>query len=253
MTVVITGASSGIGAALAKHYAVKGNHLILLARRYNRLVKLRETLQHTGASFELLKSDMTTFDTLQTQANTIAKQPLDLIILNAGISTGHGSTNPPFNLAKKVYDTNLLSLHAFLEPIISTLQQQNSGHIVFISSLASLFTMPSSIIYGSSKRAVNAYAEGLRYALHPNHVDVSVIQPGFIQSELTDKNDFSMPFLLTLEEGSNRIYKAIEKRKRNYAFPRRFVAIIALVNLLPYFLRAKIITHKKPSQSSASL
>lgn len=101
--------------------------------------------------------------------------------------------------------------------------------------------MPSSKVYSSSKRALNAYAEGIRYKYAKENIKVINILPGFIKSELTDKNDFNMPFLLETEDGVKRIVKAIEKEKRVYAFPMRFYLIIRLLNLLPSFLREKIV------------
>jgi len=248
MNVVITGASSGIGAGLVKHYAQEGNHLFLLARRLDRLQSLQILAQGLGAEVTLFEADVTNFDSLSHIAKELSTQQLDLIILNAGISTGHGSDNPPFSLAKAVYDTNFVHLHAFLEPIIPKLKEQKEGQVVFISSLASLLTMPTSMVYGSSKRAMNAYAEGLRFMLKPFNIDVTTIKPGFIVSELTDKNDFKMPFILPLDKGVAIIAKAIKKRKRIYAFPLRFVIIIKLLNALPFFLREKIVSYRSFSK-----
>lgn len=244
MNIVITGASSGIGAGLVKHYAQEGNHLFLLARRLDRLQALQTVAHSLGAEVTIFKANVTNFESLSHIAKELSTYQLDLIILNAGISTGHDSDNPPFALAKEVYETNFVHLHAFLEPIIPKLKDQNRGHLVFISSLASLLTMPTSLVYGSSKRAMNAYAEGLRFMLKPFNIDVTTIKPGFIVSELTDKNDFKMPFLLSLDKGVAIIAKAIKKRKRIYAFPLRFVFIIKLLNALPSFLREKIIISK---------
>lgn len=248
MNIVITGASSGIGAGLVKHYAKEGNHLFLLARRLDRLQDLQTYVENFGAEVTLFQVDVTDFKSLTSIANTLSKHHLDLIILNAGISTGHGSDNPPFALAQQVYETNFVHLHAFLEPLIPKLKEQQTGQVVFISSLASLLTMPTSMIYGSSKRAMNAYAEGLRFMLKPFNIDVSTIKPGFIVSELTDKNNFKMPFLLPLDRGVAIIAKAITKRKRIYAFPLRFVIVIKILNLLPFFLREKIVTYRSFSK-----
>ncbi|MDH5464008.1 MAG: SDR family NAD(P)-dependent oxidoreductase [Thiovulaceae bacterium] len=242
MNIVITGASSGIGAGLARKYATANNHLFLLARREDRLSSLKTELEALGATVSTYTVDVTDFTVMQNIALELSQKSLDLIILNAGISTGHSGDVTPFELAKKVYETNLLSLHAFLEPLIPALKVQKQGHIVFISSLASLLTMPTSLVYGSSKRAMNAYAEGLRFMLHPFNIDVTTIKPGFIVTELTDKNDFTMPFLLSLEKGVERISNAIKKKKKIYAFPLRFVLIIKLLNLLPLFFRQHIIT-----------
>ena len=101
--------------------------------------------------------------------------------------------------------------------------------------------MPSAKAYSSSKRALNAYAESLRYKYKKDGLKVINILPGFIKSELTDKNSFKMPFLLSTEDGVSKIKNAIEKNKRFYAFPLRFYLIIKTLNLLPQFLRDKIV------------
>lgn len=244
MNIVITGASSGIGAGLAKHYAKQGNHLYLLARRLDRLQEVKIYAETKGASVTLVQLDVTDFKKVQTFSQTLTNIQLDLIIFNAGISTGHATDNPTFEVSQDVYNTNFLYLHAFLEPLIPHLKTQNFGHIVFISSLASLLTMPTSMIYGSSKRAMNAYAEGLRYMLKPFNISITTIKPGFIVSELTDKNDFDMPFIMSLDKGVSIITHAIKRKKRILAFPLRFVLIIKLLNTLPSFIREKIIISK---------
>jgi len=130
-----------------------------------------------------------------------------------------------------------------LEVVLPKMQEQKSGKIVFISSLSSLFTMPSAKVYASSKRALNAYAQGIRYKYNKDGITVTLILPGFIQSELTDKNDFSMPFLLETNEGVRLMKKAIEKKKVFYAFPLRFYLIIRLLNLLPSLLSQRIVNY----------
>ena len=110
--------------------------------------------------------------------------------------------------------------------------------------MPSPLSRPNRFVFRSgetTKRAINAYAEGLRYAYNKYGIKVINIQPGFIKSEMTDKNKFKMPFLLETEDGVSRIIKAIEKEKKIYAFPLRFYLIIRALNLLPKFLREKIV------------
>lgn len=164
-----------------------------------------------------------------------------MVILNAGISIGHSEELTSFVDFKKLYDVNVLANHAILEVLLPKFKEQKSGKIVFISSLASLISMPTSLVYSSTKRAVNAYAEGLRHKYNKHGINVINILPGFIVSEMTDKNEFNMPFLLTTKEGVQKIIKAIEKNKRIYAFPLRFYLIISALNLLPKFLREKLV------------
>ena len=165
-----------------------------------------------------------------------------MVILNAGISLGHNSDEiPTIEQFKNLYDVNLLSNHAILEILLPKFKEQKSGKIVFISSLASLISMPTSKVYSSSKRALNAYAEGIRYKYSKYGIKVITILPGFIKSELTDKNSFHMPFFLSTQDGVKRIKKAIQNNKTFYPFPFRFYLLIRVFNLLPQFLREKIV------------
>ena len=239
MKILITGASSGLGAELARQYASLENELILLARREEKLYALRKELFEKCKSIEIIVADVTDFKLLQAKIDTIGA--VDLVILNAGISLGHSLTIASIEEMKNLYDVNVLSNHAILEVLLPKLLQQSSGQIVFVSSLASLFSMPSSKVYSSSKRALNAYAEGIRYKYKNYGIDVTLLLPGFIKSELTDKNEFNMPFFLQTQEGVKKMKKAIDAKKRFYAFPFRFYLIIRLLNLLPNFLREKIV------------
>ncbi|HEX5329309.1 SDR family NAD(P)-dependent oxidoreductase [Sulfuricurvum sp.] len=241
MRIVITGASSGLGEALALHYATKENQLVLIARRENRLDDVAQRCRGKGAQVETIVADVNNFERMREIGVHLSEQPIDWIILNAGVSVGHGGGVTPFEDFERLFKTNFLSVHALLEPIIPKLMEQKSGEVIFISSLASLFTMPTSIAYSSSKRAINAYAEGLHYQLKPHGISVMTIMPGFIDSEMTQKNRFKMPFLMSTEEGIARITHAIERKKIRYAFPFRFYLMIRIVSWFPQSLRDKIV------------
>ena len=243
MKILITGASSGLGAELARRYASQENELFLLARREDRLQKLKYELLPKTKQITLIPADVTQFHSLQKKIDALGV--LDMVILNAGVSLGHSDDIASIEAFKYLYDVNVLANHAILEILLPKFCSRQSSKIVFISSLSSLFTMPSAKVYASSKRALNAYAEGIRYKYAKKGIKVITILPGFIQSELTDKNDFFMPFLLSTEAGVDRIYKAIEKEKRFYPFPLRFYLIITFLNLLPQFLRDIIVHSKK--------
>ena len=228
-----------MGEELARQYASSENELILLARRQDRLLNIQSELTPHAKSVEIVVVDVTLFDELQEKIKTIGH--VDMVILNAGISVGHSLEITPFEEFKKLYDVNLLANHAILEILLPKFKDQRDGKIVFISSLASLISMPTSKAYSSSKRALNAYAEAIRYKYKNDGIKVITILPGFIKSELTDKNNFHMPFLLSTKDGVKRMKNAIDKNKRFYAFPLRFYLIISLLNLLPYFLRQRIV------------
>jgi short-subunit dehydrogenase len=241
MRIIITGASSGLGKHLALAYAKHGTELILLARRQEKLELVAEECRVKGAQVEVIVSDVNDFELMKRIGVQLEQTHIDRIILNAGVSVGHSGGITPFEDFHRLFQTNFLSAHALLEPIVPKMIEQKSGEIVFISSLASLMSMPTSVAYSSSKRALNAYAEGLRYQLKPHGIDVMTILPGFIDSEMTQKNRFKMPFLLTTDEGVRRIMHAIEKKKRFYPFPFRFYLMIKATLLLPQFLRDRIV------------
>lgn len=239
MKILITGASSGLGEEFARQYAGSEVELILLARREEKLQKLHLELESKCKSVQIIIADVTAFDLLQEKIRLLGT--VDMVILNAGISLGHTTEITPFSDFKRLHDVNFLANHAILEILLPRFVEQKSGKIVFISSLASLISMPSSKAYSSSKRALNAYAEAIGYKYKKAGIDVITILPGFIQSELTDKNSFHMPFLLSTKDGVKRMIQAIEKNRRLYAFPLRFYLIILAFNLLPNFLREKIV------------
>jgi len=242
MKILITGASSGIGAEFARQYATLDNELFLLARREEKLQELKNELQNRCQNITLIVVDVRDFEVLQQKLRKL--DTFDMVILNAGISLGHRHTSiPTIEEFKNLYDVNVLSQHAVLEILLPKMVAQKSGKVVFISSLASLFSMPSSKIYSSSKRALNAYAEGIRYKYAKENIKVTTILPGFVKSELTDKNDFNMPMLLDTDEGVRLMKKAIERDKEFYAFPLRFYLIIKLFNLLPSLLRQRIVNY----------
>ena len=241
MRIIITGASSGLGEALALHYAMPQNELVLIARREDRLRDVTMRCRAKGSEVETIIADVNDFGRMREIGIGLCEKPIDRIILNAGVSVGHSGGVTPFEDFERLFKTNFLSVHALLEPIIPKMIDQKSGEIVFISSLASLLTMPTSIAYSSSKRALNAYAEGLHYQLKPHGVSVMTIMPGFIDSEMTQKNRFKMPFLMSTQEGIARITHAIERKKVRYAFPFRFALMIRIVLLFPQSLRDKIV------------
>jgi short-subunit dehydrogenase len=239
MTIIVTGASSGIGFELSKRFAENGHTLHLLARRTANLDKLISKYENCHA----YQVDVTDFEQLQKVTTEICeKEPqIDIVIANAGISVGHSSQITTFLEFKNVIDTNFISIHALFEPIINKMRNQKSGKLVAISSLASIVAMPTTLAYSASKRALNSYMDSLRLALSPSGIKVINIQPGFIKTAMTDKNSFKMPFLMELDDGVDEIMYAIEKDKTTYAFPIVFASFVKFLAFIPSWLRDKLI------------
>jgi len=223
LNVLITGASRGIGRSLAEYYKKKKANLYLIARDEEKLKNLSDNY---------FAVDLSDFEKVREISKKLSRVKFDLIILNAGISTPHSRDFPPFEAFKKVIDVNFLSIHALLEYI-----NFKDSKVVFISSLASLLGAPTSLAYSASKRALNSYAESLYFA----GVDVRLILPGFIKTDMTKDHKFFMPFLMDLDEAVKRIVKIIEKDKFFNPFPLRFYYIIKFFDLLPYKLKRNIL------------
>ena len=245
MTVVITGASSGIGLELSKRYAKKASKLYLIARRGDALQELSNYLvrHHPSLSVEILPTDVTDFKKLIETSEHICRssEKIDILIANAGISSEHRSDIYVFDDFKKIVETNFLSVAAMCEIFAKKMKTQQSGKIVLISSLASLVAFPTTAAYSASKRALNSFADSMRLLLKNDGISVINIQPGFIKTPLTDKNDFQMPFLMKLEHAASKIENAIAKNRAEYAFPFLFAICAKILSKMPHYIRDKII------------
>ena len=223
MKILITGASRGIGKALGEYYKNKGFEIWGIARDEGALKEVCD---------KYFVCDLSNLEEVSEISKKLSGVKFDMIILNAGISTPHSRDFPPIEAFKKVFDVNILSIHALLEHI-----DFKDSKLVFISSLASLLGAPTSLAYSASKRALNSYAESLYFA----GIDAVLILPGFIKTDMTKNHTFYMPFLMDLDDATKRIVKIIEKDKFFNPFPLRFYYIIKLFTLLPNNLKRKIL------------
>jgi len=216
MNIIITGSSSGIGKELTKRYKKQGHNVFEISRRSK------------------YACDVSDFDKLRKIIKEItSKHTIDMVIANAGISYPHSKEFMKFEEFKNTIDVNFISIHALLENIVPQMKQNKRGKIVLISSLAGFVASPTSLAYSASKRALNSYAEALRNQLEPFNIKVINIQPGFIETEMTAKNRFKMPFLMKLEDGVDKIEIAIAKNKKEYAFPFIFATAVKFLSILP--------------------
>ncbi len=220
--ILITGASSGLGAALALAYAASGRVLYLQGRKAEKLEEIAAKCRSRGANVYTKIVDVTDSAAMQNWVEQADKDnPLDLVIANAGISAGMGSDGENGEQVRKIFATNIDGVINTIQPVIPFMLKRGKGQIAIMSSLAGIRALPSSPAYSASKACVRYYGESLRGALAFSGVSVSVICPGYITTPMTDVNDFPMPFIMSPEKAAQRIIKGLEKKRGRIAFPLR--------------------------------
>lgn len=244
MSILITGASSGIGAGLAEHYATPGVTLILTARNEQRLNEVRGRCEARGAKVitgSIDVRDKAAMADFITRMDEIA--PIDLLIANAGISTGSFSGSETLEAAEAVFEVNVNGVIHSLHPILPRMVQRGRGQVAIMASLAGICALPGAPAYSASKAAVRYYGEALRGSLRGSGVSVSVICPGWIETPLTDKNDFPMPFLMPVSRAANIIAAQLVRQKLLIIFPKRLYFALYLLSILPARLRSFLLSH----------
>lgn len=218
--IVITGASSGIGAALAREYAATGVHLGLLGRNDARLAAVCADCEAAGATVKTASVDVADGDAMEAWLSAFdAATPIDLLVANAGISSGSGPMDEAKATTRRIFATNVDGVINTVMPVAAHMAARRSGQIAIISSLAGMRGLPSAPDYSASKAAVKAYGEALRGSLGKRGVKVNVICPGYIKTPLTDVNTFPMPFLMTAEKAARIMRRGLERNRSRIAFP----------------------------------
>ena len=234
--ILITGASDGIGAAMALRLSKADHRLFLLARNQQKLSDVAEQCEQSGAEAIIHQADVAQKTELQNLIQKIdSEHPIDLVICNAGItnSVGRKGEAESWNEITNVIDTNLYGVLATINPLIERLQKRKSGHIAIVSSLAAFYGMPVSPIYCASKSALKGYGEALRGWLQHDNIKVTMIYPGFVKSDLSDQFNTQKPFMISTEKAADIIVKGIEKNKASISFPLLLTFGIRLLNILP--------------------
>ena len=238
--VFITGASSGIGSALARHYARQGAALGLVARRTDRLAELAAELNIAGAaSVFTYPLDVTDADALQAAGDDFmmhAGSP-DVVIANAGVSSGT-LTEHREDLAaiRRILDINVYGLATTFAPFIPAMRQRGTGRLVGIASVAGIRGLPGAEAYSASKAAAIAYLESLRVELRSSGVRVVTIAPGYIDTPMTEHNPYPMPFKLPVDEAARRFASAIERGSSYTVIPWQMGIVAKVLRLLPNWL-----------------
>lgn len=234
-SIVITGASSGIGEALALDYAAPGVALALTGRNAERLASVAAACRAKGATVvadtidvverERIAAWLTAFDDAH---------PVDLLIANAGISIDKDNSSlDDFSIIRQTLDVNFGGVLNTVEPLLPRLIARRHGQIGIVTSLASFIGLPYAASYNASKAAARVWGESIRYVLKKDGVGVSVICPGFVATPLTANAPFPMPFLMTTPKASAAIRRGLERNHARIAFPLGIKAAVWLGVTLP--------------------
>ncbi len=233
-SVVITGASSGIGEALALAYAEPGVALGLTGRDAARLESVAARCRAKGALVETGLVDAAHRAAMAAWlADFDAAHPVDLVVANAGISAGTGLDGETEEQARRIFAVNLDGVLNTIYPAIDAMRRRGKGQVALVASLAGFRGLPGAPAYCASKAAVRVLGESLRGELAGQGIDVSVICPGFVRSRMTARNPFPMPFLMDADPAAALIKRRLARNIGRISFPWPMVAAVWLLAALP--------------------
>lgn len=239
-SILITGASSGIGEALAIDYAAPGVFLALTGRDAARTEAVAAACRARGADVlaEIVGAeDAAAMPDFVARAH--ARRPLDLVIANAGISAGSGGKGESAAQARRIFDVNVQGVVNTVAPAIELMLAKPStgaaprGQIAIVASLAGYRGFPGAPAYCASKAAVKVWGEGLRGELHAHGIEVTVVCPGYVRTRMTEGNTFPMPLLMDADRAVRIIRRGLERNKARIAFPWRLAFLVNLIASLP--------------------
>ena len=251
--VFITGASSGIGQALAWHFYQAGYTLALVARRTNEVETWARRLNISVESYRIYSADVSVADSIVAagQACLLQQGLPDVVIANAGISIGMDSAmRPDMEVMALTFATNNMGMAATFHPFIEPMTQRGTGTLVGIGSVAGIRGLPGHGAYCASKAAVIAYCESLRGELRGYGVNVVTICPGYIDTPLTQKNAYSMPFLMSPDDFAAKALQAIEAGVSYRVIPWQMGVVAKLLRLLPNELFDRLLSGRPRKKRS---
>ena len=247
---IVTGASSGIGQALALEIARQGYDLGLTARRADRLESLTAKIRARGGRAEFETADAARRDETHAALAALAERlgPVDLLIANAGIGLGTDALAPNAETLEAEFRVNVFGAFYAIEATVPAMRERGGGHIVAISSLASHRGLPGAAGYCATKAALTRLVEGMRPDWARAGIRATIVHPGYVRSELTDRNRYRMPLLMDTDRAARLIVRAIRRRRKVCEFPWRMSILVRhLVRHLPdRLLATRIRSDKRP-------
>jgi short-subunit dehydrogenase len=236
--VLITGASSGIGRGLAVELARRGAAVGLLARRAELLDEIVAEIEAAGGRALALACDVTAAAAVRDAAGQLSERfgPIDVLIANAGVASTANADNLKAEQIAGLINVNVIGVANTVTAVLDGMVERGRGQLVAISSLAAYRGLPKSAAYCASKAAVSAFFESLRLDLESKGIAVTIIHPGFIKTALTAGRKAQMPYLMELDGAVEKIVRAIERRKKSYAFPWQLATIVRAGTVMPIFM-----------------
>ena len=235
-TVLITGATGGIGAALARVYAENGRTLLLHGRDAARLASLTRDCEARGAAVHGVNFDLRDAEAAIAALRSLSTQyVIDLAIVNAGVSSaiGKGTEAECWDIAKAVLAVNLDGSIATFAGVLPEMRRRRGGQIAIVSSLAAYCGLPVTPIYCASKAALKVYGEAMRGWLAPQGIAVNVVMPGFVRTPMSDRFPGAKPFLMEPERAATLIRRGLERNRARIAFPGRLAFAMWFLSVLP--------------------
>ena len=248
--VLITGASSGLGAALARECAAPDVVLHLSGREAGRLEAVAQACREAGARVLPRVLDVRDAAAMATWIGDAGR--LDLVIANAGIGAGTGDATEDAEAARAVFETNVTGVLNTALPAIAAMARQTPGpdgwrgHVAVIASIAAFVAGPSAPAYCASKSAVQRWAEARDATERRRGIRLHAICPGFVRTPMTAKNAFPMPWIMTPEEAARRTLLGISRGRLRVAYPRRLYALARIIGALPPEWRARLMAQAPP-------
>ncbi len=241
MNIWIAGASTGIGAALAKQYAQAGHSVYASARSADKLQALAQEATQLSGQIIPVPCDVTDNESVLAAVADIQKSgAIDIAILNAGYYEPIELEALNLEHFLNTYNVNLTGVVRCFLALLPSMRRSASGQIAIVSSVSGYTGLPRAAAYGSSKAALINLAESLQPECKAAGIDIRLINPGFVKSPLTDKNTFEMPFIIEAEEAASRIIKGLDGKGFEIHFPKRFTLWLKLFRSLPYFIYLKL-------------
>ena len=245
--VLITGASTGIGNALAKELAQRGWAVGLVARRSELLSTLAADIEAAGGKAAWAAADVTDVVAIRDAALHIAATlgPIDLMVANAGTGLPTRATTVPIDAWMQIMRLNVDGAIYSVGAVLPEMVERKAGHLAVVSSVAGYRGLPMSAAYSASKAAVSTFFESLRVDLRAHGIAVTTIHPGFITTPLTAKNKFPMPFLISAERAAVLIADGLERRRSDITFPWQMRILMRWVRYLPNALYDAILSRNR--------